>query len=143
MSVPGESYEQWLARTAPQQPVRTVDPRTWGRGVIALLGVFFLWVGTSPGGWIGLALVILLVVEEIAQGRMQRAGGAGYSLALRGGTLLVTLTLSGLVIWLEGGVAGFLPVLLVLLDVKDDRSFLRWVLTRVRGRQLRRVRPGR
>ena len=133
MSVPGESYEQWLARTAPRRPVRTIDPRTWGWGVIVLLGILFVWVG-GGAGWIGLGLVLVLAAEEVAQARMGTAGATRHAHALRGATLLVTLALSGWVIWVEGGVAVLLPALLVLLDVKDERSFLRWALLRVRGR---------
>jgi hypothetical protein len=133
MSVPGESYEQWLARTAPHRPVRTNDPRTWGWGVIVLLGIFFLWVG-GPGGWIGLGLVLVLTAEEIAQARMDSTRAAWHAHALRASTLLATLALSGLIIWREGGVAAALPVVLVLLDLKDDHSILRWASSRGRGR---------
>lgn len=131
MSLEGESYEQWRERTAPAQPVQPVDTRPWDWGVIVLLGLFFAWVGGGTRAWIGLALVAVLVVEAVLE---RRANGSAPDRALRGGTLLVTLVLSAVLIWVEGGAAVFLPVLLVLLDVKDDRSFLRFALDRLRGR---------
>jgi hypothetical protein len=45
--------------------------------------------------------------------------------------------LGGWLVWVVDGEAAPLPLLLVLLDVKDDRSFLRWALEGAR-RTLRR-----
>lgn len=136
VSIPGESYEQWLARTAPEQPVRTLNPRTWDWGVALLLGVFFVWVLVEGGshGWIGLGLAIVLAAEALVHARLVRSGATGRDSALRGGSLLVTLALSGWLVRVEPGVLFALPALLVLLDVKDERSFLRLVWARLRGR---------
>jgi hypothetical protein len=137
VSTPGESYEEWLARTAPKQPVRTVNPRTWNWGAIVLLGLFFLWVVTSgtPGGWIGIAMVVVLGAEHVVRGRLPEAR---QRLLLRGSTLLLTLLLSGVLIWTVGGTQLVVPFVLVLMDVTDDGSFLRRSLDRLRG-----ARPGR
>src|ERR1700712_162815 len=137
VSDPGESYEQWLARTAPKQPVRTLNPRTWDWGVALLLGVFFVWVLVEGGnrGWIGLALALVLAAEAIVHARLARSGNLARDLRLRGVTLLVTLVLSGWLIWAQPGVMAVLPVLLVLLDIKDERSFLRFAWERLRGRR--------
>ena len=52
---------------------------------------------------------------------------------LRGATLLATLLVSGALISLMGGAAWGLPPLLVLYDLQDRSSFLRWAFERVRG----------
>ncbi len=131
VSLEGESYEQWRERTAPAQPVRPVDTRPWHWGAIALLGLFFLWVGGGTRAWIGLALVAVLALEAFLE---QRASPEETrdDRALRAVTFLVTMVLGAALVWVEGGAAVFLPVLLVLLDVKDDRSILRFAVDRVR-----------
>jgi hypothetical protein len=132
VSIPGESYEEWRARTAPPTPVRTLNPRTWDWAVIVLLAIFFVWFGDGGAG-IGLSVPIVLAIEAIAS----TIGPADLrrDRTLRGGTLLVTLVLSGWIIWVDGGIAAVLPVLLVLSDLKDDRSFLRWAFERLRARR--------
>ena len=117
-------------------PAPAVNPRAWDWGVALLLGVFFVWVLVEGGayGWIGLGLVAVLAGEALAHSRLVRAD---HDHALRGITLLVTLVLSGVLIWAAPGVMVVLPVLLVLLDVKDDRSSLRLAWERVRGRRER------
>ncbi|MCW2849351.1 MAG: hypothetical protein JWR90_3325 [Marmoricola sp.] len=134
VSTPGETYEEWRARTAPATPVRTFNPRTWDWGVIALLGVFFAVVGGGWGTAIGLSLPLVLAVEAVLHGRLD-PDDVRRDRVLRGATLLATLALSGLIIWVDGGFAAVLPVLLVLLDLKDDRSFLRSVYERRRARR--------
>ncbi len=140
VSIPGESYEEWLARTAPKQPVRTLNPRTWDWGVIAVLGLFFGWglVEGSAEAWVGLGLVAVLAAESVVHARLLKAGVTGRDHALRGITLLVTLLLSGWLIWLNPGVMFAAPVLLVVLDLKDERSFLLPAWKRLRaGRRAR------
>jgi hypothetical protein len=134
VSIPGESYEEWRTRTAPPTPVRTLNPRTWDWGVIVLLAIFFVWFGGNGSAGIGLSVPIVLAIEAIAQGRIGPAH-LRRDRTLRGGTLLVTLVLSGWIIWVDGGIVAVLPVLLVLSDLKDDRSFLRWAFERVRARR--------
>ena len=51
----------------------------------------------------------------------------------------MTLVLSGVLIWAEPGVVVLLPVLLVLLDLKDDRSFLRFTREHLRARRRART----
>lgn len=132
VSLEGESYEQWRERTAPAQPVRPVDTRPWHWGAIALLGLFFVWVGGGTRAWIGLALVAVLALEAVLE-RAASPGETRDDRALRAGTFLVTMVLGAALVWVEGGAAVFLPVLLVLLDVKDDRSILRFAVDRVRN----------
>jgi hypothetical protein len=136
VSTKGETYEQWLARTAPEKPVRTPNPRTWDRGVAVLLGVFFVGVlvESGPQGWIGLAIALVLAAESVVHARLPRTGSTWTDRAPRGGTLLVTLVLSGWLIWAAPGVVVVLPLLLLLLDVKDERSFLRFLWERLRVR---------
>jgi hypothetical protein len=140
MSVPGESYEQWLARTAPQDVATPADSRRWDAAVVALLGVFSLWLG-GTGRWIGLALVAVLATELVLERvRARQAdstrdplpGADRVPLQIRGVTLLVTLGLSGWLIAVTGPAAIPMPLLLLALDVKDDRSFLRWAFERLR-----------
>ncbi len=131
VSLEGESYDQWRERTAPAQPVRRVDTRPWHWGAIALLGLFFVWVGGGTRAWIGLALVAVLTLEAVLE-RGASPDQARDDRALRAGTFLVTMVLGAALVWVEGGAAVFLPVLLVLLDVKDDRSILRFAVDRVR-----------
>jgi hypothetical protein len=142
VSLEGESYEQWRRRTAPRESVRPVDTRPWDVGVIVLLGVFFVWYGGTVG-WIGIGLVAVLVAELLVQRAVVRRGDTDPStppshdralLRVRGATLLLTVLLSTWVVVASGGEAAPLPVLLVLLDLKDDRSLLRRVLGRMRGR---------
>ena len=83
---------------------------------------------------LGLAVVPGRPPVETVQTRWARAGAQRHARALRGGTLLATMALSGWIIRDEGGVALVLPALLVLLDLKDDRSFLRWAVDRMRRR---------
>jgi len=135
VSTQGESYEQWRRRTAPESADRADNTRLWDYLVIALLGVFFVWVGGVPA-LIGLGLVVVLVVEQVAQSMLRRRAGdtsepSKESLQVRGGTLLVTLALSGWLIWVEGRFAAAVPLVLVLLDIKDERSFLRWLWNRL------------
>jgi hypothetical protein len=143
VSSQGESYEQWRERTAaPQRQERPADTRLWDVAVIVLLVVFFVWVGGTRG-WIGLGLAAVLAAEQVIQVRVARPGAATAStnrlLYLRGGTLLVTLLLSAWLVSVAGGLAVPLPLLLMLLDVKDDRSFLRSVFDRlVSSRRQRR-----
>jgi hypothetical protein len=142
VSTQRESYEQWRQRIAPESPARADNTRLWDVLVIVLLGVFFVWVGGAPA-LIGLGLVAVLVVEQVAQSMVLRRAGdtpepSRQLLQVRGGTLLVTLALSAWLIWVEGGIAVAVPVVLVLLDIKDERSFLRWALERLRGLSSRR-----
>jgi hypothetical protein len=142
VSTQRESYEQWRQRTAPDSPARADNTRLWDVLVIVLLGVFFVWVGGAPA-LIGLGLVAVLVVEQVAQSMVLRRAGdtpepSRQLLQVRGGTLVVTLALSAWLIWVEGGIAVAVPVVLVLLDIKDERSFLRWAFERLRGLSSRR-----
>ena len=142
VSIPGESYEEWLARTAPAHPVRTTNPRTWDWGVIVLLGLFFGWAlyeGSAQQGWIGLGLVAVLVVELVLHARLLTAESPRRDRALRGVTLLLTLMLSGWLIWVEPGVMFALPALLVMLDLEDERSFLRFAWEGLRQRRRART----
>jgi hypothetical protein len=137
VSTEGESYEQWRKRTAPNTEDHADNTRLWDVLVIVLLGGFFVWVGGTPA-LIGLGLVAVLVVEQVAQSMILRRAGdplepSGQLLQVRGGTLLVTLALSAWLIWVEGGIAVAVPLVLVLLDIKDERSFLRWAFDRLRG----------
>jgi hypothetical protein len=142
VSIEGETYEQWRERTASKQPGKPTDTRYWDIGVIVLLGVFFVWIG-GTAGWIGLGLVAVLAAEQVLQTMVARRTGEASPathprlVQARGATLLVTLALGGWLVWVVGGEAAPLPLLLVLLDVKDDRSFLRWALEGAR-RTLRR-----
>jgi hypothetical protein len=136
VSFEGESYEQWLRRTAPERAAAPPDPRRWDLAVAVLLGVFFVWVG-GWAGWIGLGLVAVLVGELVANAAVQRRSGAATpvsDLRLRGATLVVTLLLSAWLITVAGPEAAPLPVLLVMLDLKDDRSLLRHTFERLRRR---------
>ena len=110
--------------------------------VLLLLAVFFVWVGGTPA-LIGLGMVGVLVAEQVDQVlALRRAGETPATSArfiyVRGLALLVTLALSAWLIVVEGGIAAVLPVVLVLLDVKDERSFLRWAFERKRGLSSRR-----
>jgi hypothetical protein len=142
VSIEGESYEQWRKRTAPSTEDHADNTRLWDVLVIVLLGAFFVWVGGAPA-LIGLGLVAVLVVEQVAQTVILRRAGdtpeaSRQRLLVRGGTLLVTLVLSAWLIRVEGGIAWLVPMVLVLLDVKDERSFLRWAFDRLRGLSSRR-----
>ena len=135
MSTQRESYEQWRQRTAPESAGHADNTRLWDYLVIALLGVFFVWVGGVPA-LIGLGLVAVLVAEQVAQSMLRRRAGdtpepTRQLVLLRGGTLLVTLALSAWLIWVEGQFAAAVPLVLVLLDIKDERSFLRWLRDRM------------
>jgi hypothetical protein len=135
VSTQGETYEQWRQRTAPESADRADNTRLWDYIVIALLGVFFVWVGGVPA-FIGLGLVAVLVAEQVAQGMIRRRAGdtpepTRQLVLVRGVTLLVTLVLSAWLIWAEGQFAAAVPLVLVLLDVKDERSFLRWLRDRI------------
>ncbi len=135
MSTQRESYEQWRQRTAPESAGRADNTRLWDYLVIALLGVFFVWVGGVPA-LIGLGLVAVLVAEQVAQSLIRRRAGetpepTRQLVLVRGGTLLVTLALSAWLIWVEGQFAAAVPLVLVLLDIKDERSFLRWLRERM------------
>jgi hypothetical protein len=137
VSTQRETYEQWRQRTAPESAGRADNTRLWDYLVIALLGVFFVWVGGVPA-LIGLGLVAVLVAEQVAQTVIRRRAGDSPEptrqlLLVRGGTLLVTLALSAWLIWVEGQFAAAVPLVLVLLDIKDERSFLRWAFDRLRG----------
>ncbi len=133
VSTQGESYEQWRVRTAPTRPARSADARTWDLAIAGLLAVFFLWLG-GPAGWIGLALVALLLLEQAVRPRLARSQGTGGVLGLRGLVLVTTLGLSAWLVLVAGPVATPLPLLLLLLDVKDERSSLRSVRDRLAGR---------
>jgi hypothetical protein len=142
VSIQRESYEQWRQRTAPESPERADNTRLWDYLVIVLLGLFFVWVGGFPA-LIGLGLVAVLVIEQVSRSTIVRwAGDAPESstqlLQVRGSTLLITLALGGWLIWVEGGIASAVPLILVLLDVKDEKSFLRWAFDRLRGVSSRR-----
>jgi len=135
VSTQRESYEQWRQRTAPESAGRADNTRLWDYLVIALLGVFFVWVGGVPA-LIGLGLVAVLVAEQVAQSLIRRRAGetpepTRQLVLVRGGTLLVTLALSAWLIWVEGQFAAAVPLVLVLLDIKDERSFLRWLRERM------------
>ncbi len=106
-----------------------------------LLGAFFVWILVEGGsqGWIGLALALALAAEAVVHARLVGSGTTRRDRALRGSTLLVTLALSGWLVGIEPGVLFALPALLVLLDVKDERSFLRYVWARLRGQGTRSV----
>ena len=142
VSVQGESYEQWRERTAPATVKPATNPRLWDMLVLLLLAVFFVWVGGAPA-LIGLGLVAVLVAEQVDQVMVLRRAAETPATStrfiyVRGLTLLVTLALSAWLIVVEGGIAAVLPVVLVLLDVKDERSFLRWAFERGRGLSSRR-----
>ena len=144
MSTEGESYEQWRERTAPQRPERTAATPRWDVAVIALLGVFFVWVGGTEG-WVGLGLVAVMAAEQLVRLVIARRAGepfaSGYHpLWLRGTTLLVTLLVSASLVSLMGGAAWGLPPLLVLFDLQDRSSFLRWVWERLFRRAASRSR---
>jgi hypothetical protein len=139
VSFEGESYEEWLQRTAPQQRVRAEKPRRWDLPVLVLVGVFFAWVGGAPG-WVGLGVVALLAAEQgvrVALGRPAGAGAlsGGTDTWIRGATLLVALAMCGWLVTLMGGPAWGMPVLVVLLDLQDPESFLRWAAARVSSRR--------
>jgi hypothetical protein len=142
VSIEGESYEQWRERTASGTVARETNPRLWDGLVLGLLAVFFIWVGGAPA-LIGLGLVVVLVAEQVDQVMVLRRARetpptSKRFIYVRGVTLLVTLVLSAWLIWVEGGIAVVVPVVLVLLDVKDERSFLRWAYERLRGLSSRR-----
>ena len=131
VSIQGESYEQWQARTAPQRPERTAATPRWDLAVIVLLGVFFVWVG-GAAGWVGLGLVVVMAAEQVVRLVLARRAdepvvSAHQPLWLRGVTLLVTLLVSAWLVFLMGGPAWALPPLLVLFDLQDRSSFLRWL----------------
>jgi len=135
VSIPGESYEQWQERTASQRPERTAATPRWDVAVIALLGVFFVWVGDKDG-WVGLGLVAVMAAEQVVRLVLARQAGVPFAsgdhpLWLRGATLLVTLLVSAWLISLMGGAAWGLPPLLVLFDLQDRSSFLRWLWDRM------------
>jgi hypothetical protein len=99
-------------------------------------------VGGVPA-FVGLGLVAVLVAEQVAQSMLRRQAGdtpepSKQSFQLRGGTLLVTLALSAWLIRVEGEFAAAVPLVLVLLDIKDEKSFLRWAFDRRRGVSRRR-----
>jgi hypothetical protein len=142
VSIEGESYEQWRQRTAPNSEDHADNTRLWDAVVLLLLAVFFVWVGGRPA-LIGLGLVVVLVAEQVDQVMVQRRtvetpATSTRLINVRGATLLVTLLLSAWLIWVEGGIAAVVPLVLVLLDVKDERSFLRWAFDRLRGLSSRR-----
>jgi hypothetical protein len=137
VSIEGESYEQWRERTASGTVVAETSTRLWDVLVLVLLAVFFVWVGGAPA-LIGLGLVAVLVAEQVDQVVVLRRAGETPAtnmrgIHVRGATLLVTVALSAWLIWVEGGIAVVVPLVLVLLDVKDERSFLRWAFERLRG----------
>jgi hypothetical protein len=142
VSIQGESYEQWRERTAPQRPAQARTSPRWDLAVIVLLGVFFVWVG-GRSGWVGLALVAVMAAEQVirfvlARRADQPVASAHQPIWLRGATLLVTLLVSGALVSLMGGAAWGLPPLLVLFDLQDRSSFLRWAFDRLRGVSSRR-----
>ncbi len=135
MSIEGESYEQWRERTASQRPERTAGTPRWDVAVIALLGGFFVWVGGTDG-WVGLVLVAVMAAEQVVRLVLARRAGEPFvsghhPLWLRGATLLVTLLVSASLISLMGGASWGLPPLLVLFDLQDRSSFLRWLWDRM------------
>jgi len=135
VSTQGESYEQWRERTAAQRPAHTAITPRWDLAVIVLLGVFFVWVG-GTAGWIGLGLVVVMAAEQVirfvlARRAQEPLASAHQPVWLRGATLLATLLVSGALISLMGGAAWGLPPLLVLFDLQDRSSFLRWLWDRV------------
>lgn len=142
MSFEGESYEQWLQRTAPpqqQQQARAEKPRRWDLVVLVLVGVFFVWVGGSPG-WVGLGIVALMGAEQgvrvvLGPPAGEAALSGGTHTGVRGATLLVALAMCAWLVTLMGGPAWGMPVLVVLLDLQDPSSFLRWVAARVSSRR--------
>jgi len=134
VSTQGESYEQWQERTAANRPERTDTAPRWDVAVIVLLGVFFVWVGGTDG-WVGLGLVAVMAAEQVVRLVLARRAGEPSTsgrqpLWLRGATLLVTLLMSAWLISLMGGAAWGLPPLLVLFDLQDRSSFLRWLWSR-------------
>jgi len=135
VSIPGESYEQWQERKAAQRRERPAAAPRWDVAVIALLGVFFVWVGDTDG-WVGLGLVAVMAAEQVVRLVLARRAGVPFAsgrhpLWLRGATLLVTLLVSAPLISLMGGAAWGLPPLLVLFDLQDRSSFLRWLWDRM------------
>ena len=137
MSTQGESYEQWRERTAAPRPARTATTPRWDLAVIVLLGVFFVWVG-GTAGWVGLGLVAVMAAEQVIRFVLARRAeeplaSAHQPIWLRGATLLATLLVSGALVSLMGGAAWAVPPLLVLYDLQDRSSFLRWAFERVRG----------
>ena len=80
VSTEGESYEQWRERTAPQRPERTAAAPRWDVAVIALLGVFFVWVGGTEG-WVGLGLVAVMAAEQVVRLVLARRAGGRSSRA--------------------------------------------------------------
>jgi hypothetical protein len=136
VSVEGESYEQWLERTAPRRVATAAESRLWDVAVVALLAVFSVWLG-GTGGWIGLGLVALLAAELVLVVVVSRGVGntrapSRLPLYVRGASLLATLLMSGWLISIVGAEAIPMPLLLLTLDLKDNRSFLRWALERLR-----------
>ena len=131
MSIEGESYEEWQARTAPAVQLSHVRPR-WDLAVLALLAVFFVWVG-GASGCVGLGLVAVMAAEQVLRRVLDRRGDAstpGLVTGLRAATLLVTLAMSAWLVTLMGGAAWGMPVLLVLFDLQDPSSVLRRVSQR-------------
>ncbi len=135
MSTQGETYEQWRERTAAQRPAHTAITPRWDLAVIVLMGVFFVWVG-GTAGWIGLGLVAVMAAEQvirlvIARRAKEPLATAHQPVWLRGMQLFATLLASVALIRLMGGAAWGLPPLLVLYDLQDRSSFLRWLWDRV------------
>ncbi len=126
----GETYEQWLERTGSGQPKPSTDARLWDLLIIVLLGVYFLWVGGSSA-LIGLGLVAVLAAEQVMRFLAVRSEGVAVLgsrriVTTRAAALLVTLVLGAWFGVVEGGEAFLLPLVLVLDDLKNNRSFLRW-----------------
>jgi len=131
VSTQGESYEQWRERTAAHRPAHTATTPRWDLAVIVLLGVFFVWVG-GTAGWVGLGLVAVMAAEQLIRFVLARRAdeplaSAHQPIWLRGATLLATLLVSGALVSLMGGAAWAVPPLLVLYDLQDRSSFLRWL----------------
>ena len=71
------------------------------------------------------------VVRFVLARRADEPFASGHQpIWLRGATLLVTLLVSAWLISLMGGAAWGLPPLLVLFDLQDRSSFLRWLWDR-------------
>lgn len=126
----GESYEQWLERTGSTRRKPTTDARLWDVLIIVLLSLYFLWVGGNDA-LIGLGLVVVLAVEQVMRFLAVRSAGTEVLatqrfVTIRGLALLITLALGSWFAVAEGGEGLVLPVVLVLDDLKNSRSFLRW-----------------
>ncbi|MET0999404.1 MAG: hypothetical protein ABWX73_11850 [Marmoricola sp.] len=139
MSVPGESYEQWLERTGSMQRKPSTDARLWDLLILVLLGLYFWWVGGSSA-LIGFGLVAVLAAEQVVRHLAVRSDGMAVLgtrrfVTLRGVVLLVSLALGVWFAVVEGEEAIVLPLVLLLDDLKNNRSFLRWAF----GGPLRRV----